>query len=318
MILTPLRWLGTHGTKLVAASIFVGLVFPDLASLARPLFPVSVVCMLTIAMIRIDPAAAVGYVAKPAFLLAGTAWMIVATPCILAGLYWFSPPSPAIALGIIFWATAPATVSSPGFSQLVGLNGTLSLAFLLTAMLAAPFVIPGLTEILTSAEIAVTTGGLMMRLGLLIGGAAALAFVFRRLLGTARVAETGPVFDGLNVVFMTLFAVAAMDSVADTMAARPWHVINLIVLTAGLSVGCIALATAVFWKAGRVAAATLGFSNGNRNMALVLSALAGNVHEDTWLFFAVAQFPIYLLPLLMQPVYGRLIGLRSNRASTAE
>lgn len=316
MILAPLRWLGDHGTRLVAASIFIGLALPDLAAYVRPLFPLSVACMLTIAMIRVDPTLARGYLRRPALLVAGTAWMTVVTPCLIALAFLVYPPSAPIALGLIFWSTAPATVSSPAFAALLGLNGTLSLAFLLVAMISAPIIVPGLTEFLLDARIDVSTFGLMLRMGLLIGGCAGIAYVIRRLMGERRTREAGTVFDGLNVILMTLFAIAAMDGVTTTMMSDPWHVIRLIVLTAALSVGCIAAATLMFWKAGPVPAATFGFSNGNRNMALVLTALGGNVHPETWLFFAVAQFPIYLLPLLLQPVYDRIVR-RDTSASAA-
>ena len=307
MILAPLRWLGDHGTKLVAASIFIGLVLPGLAAYARPLFPLSVVCMLTIAMIRVDPTLARGYMRRPALIVAGTAWMMVFTPCLIALAFLVYPPSAPIALGLIFWSTAPATVSSPAFAALLGLNGTLSLALLLAAMMSAPLVVPGLTEFLLEAKIDVSTVGLMLRMGLLIGGCACMAYIIRRLLGEQRTHDAGTMFDGLNVIFMALFAVAAMDGVTTTLISDPWHVIRLIVLTAAISIGCLAVATLVFWKAGPVPAATFGFSNGNRNMALVLTALGGNVHPETWLFFAVAQFPIYLLPLVLQPIYDRFI-----------
>ncbi len=303
----PVNWIAKHGTRIVAGSIFVGLLLPDLAALARPIFPVAVFSMLTIAMIRVDVHAARAYAARPGLLIAGMVWMTIATPLIVAAGFWVFDPTPAIALALIFWTTAPATVSSPAFSHLLGMNATLSLGLLLLAMISAPFVIPTMTSLLTSAEIAVTTGGLTMRLGLLIGGAAIAASLIRWWLGPQRRTGAGQTFDAFNVVFMTLFAVAAMDSVTDTMIDRPWHVTSLILLTAILSVGCLAVATALFWKAGADAAATFGFSNGNRNMALVLGALAGNVPADTWLFFAVAQFPIYLLPLLLKPVYSRLL-----------
>lgn len=301
------NWIAAQGTRIVAGSIFVGLILPDLAALARPIFPVAVFSMLTIAMIRVDLQAARAYAARPGLLIAAMVWMTIATPLIIAATFWAFDPTPAIALALIFWATAPATVSSPAFSHLLGMNATLSLGLLLLAMISAPFVIPGMTSLLTDAEISVTTGGLMLRLGLLIGGAALAASLIRWWLGPQRQARAEPTFDALNVFFMTLFAVAAMDSVTDTMIARPWHVTGLIALTAALSVGCLAAATLLFWKAGANAAATFGFSNGNRNMALVLGALAGNVPADTWLFFAVAQFPIYLLPLLLKPVYARLL-----------
>ena len=306
MMLSPLRWLGRHGTRLVAGSIFVGLLLPGLAEIARPAFPVAVFSMLTIAMIRMDLPAAKAYATRPGLIVTTTVWMMVVTPVVLVGAAWLFDPAPAIMLALVFWASAPSTVSSPAFSHLLGLNGTLSLSMLLIAMMAAPFIVPGLTELLTEASIEVTTFGLMVRLALLIGGSAIAATIVRSVLNAHRRVEAEPVFDGLNVVFMALFAVAAMDGVTAAFIDRPWHVIGLITLTAVLSVGCLLLSTAVFWRRGRSAAATIGFSNGNRNMSLVLGALAGNVPHDTWIFFAVAQFPIYLMPLMLSPLYRRL------------
>ena len=51
----------------------------------------------------------------------------------------------------------------------------------------------------------------------------------------------------------------------------------------------------------------LGFSAGGRNIALVIGALGASVPEDTWLFFAVLQFPIYCLPAVLKPAYDRML-----------
>jgi BASS family bile acid:Na+ symporter len=41
---------------------------------------------------------------------------------------------------------------------------------------------------------------------------------------------------------------------------------------------------------------------GNRNMGLMLAATGFAVSDVAWLYFAVAQFPIYLLPHFMRPL----------------
>jgi hypothetical protein len=41
---------------------------------------------------------------------------------------------------------------------------------------------------------------------------------------------------------------------------------------------------------------------GNRNIGLMLAATGFAVSDIAWLYFAVAQFPIYLLPHLMRPL----------------
>jgi len=53
-------------------------------------------------------------------------------------------------------------------------------------------------------------------------------------------------------------------------------------------------------------AATVGFALGGRNMAPAMAVLSTAVPPETWLFFAVLQFPIYLLPMLLKPIYRRI------------
>ncbi len=47
------------------------------------------------------------------------------------------------------------------------------------------------------------------------------------------------------------------------------------------------------------------FSRCSRNLGLMIAAAGGAVPELTWLYVAMAQFPIYLLPYLLTPVLTR-------------
>ena len=54
-------------------------------------------------------------------------------------------------------------------------------------------------------------------------------------------------------------------------------------------------------------AARWGLAAGSRNMGLMLAAAGSAVPELTWLYFAVAQFPIYLMPAMLKPLARRLL-----------
>jgi BASS family bile acid:Na+ symporter len=60
-------------------------------------------------------------------------------------------------------------------------------------------------------------------------------------------------------------------------------------------------------RAGRSAALALGLAVGCRNMGLIFAAAGGAAPELAWLYFAVAQFPIYTLPLLLRPIVHRWV-----------
>ena len=62
-----------------------------------------------------------------------------------------------------------------------------------------------------------------------------------------------------------------------------------------------------FRVAGRERALTLGFMASQRNVGLMLAATGGALPDLTWLYFAFSYFPIYLSPLLIQPLARRII-----------
>jgi BASS family bile acid:Na+ symporter len=93
-----------------------------------------------------------------------------------------------------------------------------------------------------------------------------------------------------------------MDGVTAHIVNEPMLVAKLTLLAFGLSLGMSAVTTLVFWPAGRARAFALGVLAGNRNVGLMLAATGFAVSDIAWLYFAVAQFPIYLLPHLMRPL----------------
>jgi len=108
------------------------------------------------------------------------------------------------------------------------------------------------------------------------------------------------------VIAMFLFAVAAMDGVADHFLSRPLLVIGLTLAAFALALGQIAVTALVFARAGRSRAFAIGLIAGSRNIGLMLAATGFLVPDIAWLYFALAQFPIYLLPHLLKPLARRL------------
>jgi BASS family bile acid:Na+ symporter len=45
----------------------------------------------------------------------------------------------------------------------------------------------------------------------------------------------------------------------------------------------------------------------------MLAATGGTIPDLSWLYFGLAQFPIYLVPQLLQPVARRLRATAANR-----
>ena len=60
---------------------------------------------------------------------------------------------------------------------------------------------------------------------------------------------------------------------------------------------------------GARVAATSGLMSGNRNMALFLAVLPAATDPRIALFFGLCQFPLFLSPFLLRPVYRRFPSL---------
>jgi BASS family bile acid:Na+ symporter len=64
----------------------------------------------------------------------------------------------------------------------------------------------------------------------------------------------------------------------------------------------------LFKSIGLRDAITLGFASGSRNMGIILAVLPASSDPDIMLYFALAQFPMYVYPVLLKPLVGKWVG----------
>jgi BASS family bile acid:Na+ symporter len=304
-----LAWLGRHGTGAVAISMFVGIVVPPLGVVVRPYFAETVIVLLVLAFLRVDPAGLRTQLARPGLLAMAAGWTMLAVPAVMglvlaaAGVMDLAP---ALLLALMLHAVAPPTFSSPALAALIGLNAALSLALLIVCIVATPFAAPAFVALFTGGALTLSPLALGLRLALILAGAAAAAWAIRAVAGRAWVERQAERIDGLSVIALFGFAVALMGNVLENTLVNPLLVLGLIALATALSLGLSALTALIFLGAGRDSAFVLAHAAGSRNMGLMLAASAGLVPELVWLYVALAQFPIYLLPLLYKPLAHRL------------
>ena len=75
----------------------------------------------------------------------------------------------------------------------------------------------------------------------------------------------------------------------------------------GLSLAMMALTALAFRRAGWEQALALAFVTTQRNLGLMLAVAGTSLEPAVWFYFAIAQFPIYLLPQLLQPLVRRWV-----------
>jgi hypothetical protein len=305
-----LAWLGRHGTRAVAVTIFLSLAVPQLSDLLRPLVGPSIFLLLILAFLRVEPSVFRGqFRGKQLWLLlAAVGFMMIATPLMLGLLYsnvGSGALSRELSFALILQAAAPPIMSAPAFAALLALNVPLALAVLVCAIAFTPIGAPFFAALFASDVLPIDATALALRLTFFLGGSFIVARIIRQFTGDERIRAWREHIDGLNVIVLFVFAASIMGVVTYTLLSDPLLVLALLALSFVIAFALGGITAAVFWAAGHEQALTLGVSAGMRNMGLMLAAASG-VSDTVWLYIAVAQLPIFLAPWLLYPLVQRI------------
>lgn len=306
------QWISRHASAVLVASVFLALLVPEVASLLYPLIGPAVWLVLFLSVIRIDLVQLAHHGRRPGKVAGAVLWLAIGA----AVLIWViisaldvvmpTPVPGAIKVALILNAAAPPLMSSPAIAFLVGLDAALVLIVVTVATLVMPLIAPAMVQEFLGLEVGTGTLDLMVRLGGLIVSATCAGLLARRLVGGTRIAAAGTVINGLSVLILVFFAIAMMNGVTARMITEPAYVAGIAALAFAANVGLQVVGAVLFARLGRREALSIGLASGNRAMALWVAVLPA-MHPDVFLYFAMAQFPIYLLPAVMARVYQRLL-----------
>lgn len=305
-LLRPLEWCARQGGLLLAASIFLGLFLPPLASAMRVFVTPSIMVLMTLVLLRVDFVQVLAYLRRPLMVCFLLAWLLLACPLLAFGITRLTGMDGPLGAALVIMATGCAATSSPAFARLVGLDGEIALVAALLSTLLVPFTAPPLALGLLGVDLAIGIGPLMGRLALVVGLPLLVSLAIRALAGPKRLARYGRAVDGGSVLMVVVYGFGVMDGVLARLLAEPGFVLSGLLLAFAASAG-LNLATALVLRpAGRNLALSAGLLSGNRNMALYLAVLPAATDPRIMLFFALCQFPLFLSPFLLRPVYRRL------------
>lgn len=300
-----LAWVGRQGTRAVAALVFIGIAVPPLGALLKPYVAEAVFLLLCVSFMRVDGTALRHHLRRPGRVLAATAWTTLAVPlivgavCVAAGL---DRHAPDLFLGVMLQAVASPMMAAPALASLMGLDATLVLVVLVTSTALVPLSAPAFAYLFFGGVLTLSPLALGLKLLAILGGALVVAAVIRRLAGDAAIARHRDPIDGGNILLMLVFVAAVMGAVVGDFWANPAQVGAMLALAFAVFFALLGATLLIFHKLGRAQALALALMVSQRNMGLMLAATAGVLPEKTWLYFALAQFPIYITPQLLRPL----------------
>lgn len=315
-----LAWLGRYGTQGFALSIFLGLALPQFSAAARPLLPITIFCFTTVVFMRVDLGITAGLLRRPGKLILACLWLIAGPVLLIGGALLITGRAaldPGIVLGLAMMGAAPPIMSSPAVAILYGFEPSLIIASVILTTVASPVIAPVLVELLAGAAVPLDRWVLTLRLLIFIGGGIAVATALRAWLGIARIRAMKANLDGFGVLMYFIFAIAAMDGVTRAALDNPRLVLFVLACVFAVSAGGLLSAWLVLRRLPEPERFMTGYGTGQRNMGLLVAALGAGVPPTTFLFFALAQFPIYLLPWLLRGLAAR-IRARQGAPETAD
>lgn len=286
--------------------VFIGLLMPPLAALMKPLLIPGIIGPFIIALLRMDWQRLVDYARQPFLTAALLLWLLIAAPFLINGLLEPLPLARGLHDSLVLMAAASPLMASASLALIIGLDAPLAVVLTFAATALVPFTLPPIALYLLGLDINIAISELMLRLGAIIGGCFATAWLIRRFLPKGFTERHAQPLDGLAIIGLLVFAIAIMDGVTALMMERPGFVLAATLGVFGLNLFMQATATLLFAWRGLHQALTAGLCSGNRNLGLLLAALADRASTDLLIVIAVAQFPIYILPMIQRRLYQSL------------
>ena len=296
-----------RGSILLAVGIFGGALVPPLAAAVRPAVGPMVFGMMTLIFLRVDLEATLVHLRRPGRVALIVMAELLISPLLMAAIVEPMGLDRGITAGLVIFAAGSAATSAPAFARMVGLDPELSLVVSLATTFLVPLTAPPIAAYLAGVDLAIGPLAFMSRLVFIVGLPMLISLVLRRLIGKVQLARWGEAVDGALVWLVVGYGFGVMDGLSARLAADPGWVVTAIVAAFVADYGLNGLTTLAFRPMGATAAATAGLMAGNRNMSLFLAVLPVSADPRVALFFGLCQFPLFLSPFLLRPLYRRLV-----------
>ncbi|MBR0936082.1 hypothetical protein [Bradyrhizobium jicamae] len=285
---------------------FVPVFIPGLGVALRPGLPLMIAVFLVNAFAQLDLRHARQEFARPLRLLTATGWVMLAVPT----LFWATLNvvgrerfDPGFVLALSLQAGAAPIMATPAVALVLGLEVTFPVLLLLTTMSIQPFTAPFLVSWVAGTAIPIDSFILGRNLFVMVGGSALAAAALRLWLGRSRLETYRHELAGINLIVFALFGLAMFDGVVIRMFSEPLLLLGLSAVAFIVALGSLGIAMAMPRAMGRDEAFIAGFATGHRNVGLMAAAQYGSsLPELTWLYFALAQLPIYLTPQIIRAI----------------
>ena len=309
MIETAALWLQRHSTKVLAAAILLGLFWQDFSNAIKPAAPVCAVLCMLLACARMDWSGIGALLRRPWRVVLIVAWALIGAPLVVYAVAApFLPPGAPLLAAMVLNGGAPPILAAPAMALILGVEPVLSMVAAVIGTALAPFSVPAVTHFLDLGSIELPAEALLLRLLLVVAIVLGGAWLLKRLAGRERIERHGVLLEGATVFFIAGFGAGLMAGVKAMLMADPAKALLFIVLAFVLHIALSVSGALLLWWRDRRQALVMALLSGFRNMMMIYVVIVDVAHPDVILFVICAQFPMFLMPLAIRPLFRRLNG----------
>ena len=300
-----LNFIGLHGTLIMPIGVVVGLLFPSLTQLTRPMAESIVIFMLIVSIYRLNPNSIKEKLHDFKIIGIGILWLLLLMPVITFMIgYLIGIPSGLLAV-ITAWSACPPLVSMPGLAILIGLDGAVALLVMIGGTLLFTVSLPIILSALVGQNIGLNPLSMALELFSIVSISFLIGQGLRWSVGITRAHASEGAADGILVISMALFAVTIMGGLHEAWANEPERLPLFVSVAVIICASAQVFNAIIFQRLNRRTGGAIALASGSRNLALLIPIASGTFAEDLWIFIAVIQIPIYFLPIISKPLYQK-------------
>ena len=200
--------------------------------LVKPYLGETVFVLLLFAYSADRPAVFAPLPRAPGLTIVAALWVMVAMPLLFGMIYWLSgirEAIPALYTMLILQSAITPITSSAAFAALMGLDVAFSLVTLIVCIVLTPVTTVALSYLYLGTSL-FSPLELGIKLFFFFAASGAVASAIRRIAGQPWIDRQNEPIDGLNVIALFIFAIAAMEGVPRHVMADPLFALELLVL----------------------------------------------------------------------------------------
>ncbi len=286
----------------LAASIFIGIAFPQLASWFKPFLLPAIFLLFTFAIFQIGFSDVWRYALKEKATWTILAWQLIALPLLAAIVLRPLLSDYFYLLAVVSLCTGAITATT-ALTRMLGLNDALSLVVGLLGTILMPIPLYLFLNAGVALDATVEISVYLNRIVVFIIAPFVLVAVVRVMISRSTELWLQGYMPTAMLVLLTIFGLSVMDGVHALLLEQPFLLLQYVLLAFAISLAVQLLTFYVLRFLGARDAMTACLLCAYRNMGMVAAIAGASLGEHFFIFVGVWQLPMYTLPKLLRRIY---------------